>query len=130
MDLKTARKIAGLTQSALAKQIGLSQAAVSQIELGLFWPHDETLTKIQSVLGMEIDFVLNRFDCVEEDLFPMQRYKNIKKTDKIKQRISNFILSDGSQEGVASRFKFLRQFLNQFEAVLATETPNVNKEEK
>lgn len=43
----------GLSQTALAKELGLKQPAVSRLEIGEVNPSIETLRRLSSVLGME-----------------------------------------------------------------------------
>jgi transcriptional regulator with XRE-family HTH domain len=43
----------GLSQTALAKELGLKQPAVSRLEIGEVDPSIETLRRLSSVLGME-----------------------------------------------------------------------------
>lgn len=46
-----ARAVAGLSQAALAKRAGITQAQVSRIEGGQ-WPQPATLTKLAGALGL------------------------------------------------------------------------------
>ena len=49
----TYRTDRGLSQTALAKELGLKQPAVSRLEIGGVNPSIETLRRLSSVLGME-----------------------------------------------------------------------------
>jgi len=49
----TYRTDRGLSQTALAKELGLKQPAVSRLEIGEVNPSIETLRRLSSVLGME-----------------------------------------------------------------------------
>jgi transcriptional regulator with XRE-family HTH domain len=43
----------GLTQSALAKRLGMRQPAISRLELGKHSPSVDTLLRLSGILGME-----------------------------------------------------------------------------
>lgn len=49
----TYRTDRGLSQTALAKELGMKQPAVSRLEIGEVSPSIETLRRLSSVLGME-----------------------------------------------------------------------------
>jgi ribosome-binding protein aMBF1 (putative translation factor) len=53
-----ARKARGLRQSDLAELSGVTQADISRIERGLVAPTTQTLLKLTTALGVEIQFVL------------------------------------------------------------------------
>ncbi|MFT4011706.1 MAG: helix-turn-helix transcriptional regulator [Nocardioidaceae bacterium] len=53
-----ARKARGLRQSDLAELSGVTQADISRIERGQVAPTTQTLLKLTSALGVEIQFVL------------------------------------------------------------------------
>lgn len=54
----SARKTRGLLQSDLAELSGVTQADISRIERGQVAPTTQTLLKLTSALGVEIQFVL------------------------------------------------------------------------
>lgn len=56
--IKRRRKAAGLTQEALAEQIGLSKNHLSNIERGRYLPTIETLLMICDALGQTPDYYL------------------------------------------------------------------------
>ena len=51
-----ARQIAGLTQKQLAKKIGMTNQALSNIEVGRCIPNKSTVTKIIKELGVDEEF--------------------------------------------------------------------------
>ena len=55
-DLKTARKEKGLTQTELAKQSGMTQANINQLEKGDHSAKSGTKKKLEKVLG-QIDWI-------------------------------------------------------------------------
>jgi predicted nucleotidyltransferase len=50
-----ARRRAGLTQEQLAKQLGTTQAAVTRLERGRFFPSIRTLRRLAGVLGVSFE---------------------------------------------------------------------------
>jgi transcriptional regulator with XRE-family HTH domain len=57
-SLKRIRKIRGLSQAELAKLVGLSPSAVSQIESGLIYPSIPALFKMAEVLSVELSSLM------------------------------------------------------------------------
>jgi transcriptional regulator with XRE-family HTH domain len=55
--LRHARTKAGLSQRQLARRAGVSQTAISQIEGGKASPRFETLDRLLSVCGFELDLI-------------------------------------------------------------------------
>lgn len=58
MNIKTIRETAGLTQTALAEKVGVSQQAVSFWETGERYPRTADLPRLASVLGVTVDELL------------------------------------------------------------------------
>ena len=58
--LKTQRELAGLTQSELAKQTGLSQAAISRWEDDMRIPNIENCLLLANFYGISIDGLIGR----------------------------------------------------------------------
>lgn len=58
--LKTQRELAGLTQSELAKQTGLSQAAISRWEDDMRIPNIENCLLLANFYGISIDELIGR----------------------------------------------------------------------
>ncbi len=58
--IKFLRKGNGLSQSALANRIGISQQAVAQWEAGKAHPRGETLVKLADILHCTIDELYGR----------------------------------------------------------------------
>lgn len=52
MTLKTARELAGLTQSAAAQEIGVSVDTLGNYERGKYYPDIPVLKKIEAVYGV------------------------------------------------------------------------------
>lgn len=52
MTLKTAREINGFSQSAAAKQLGISQDTLSNYEKGKSYPNIPILKKIEKIYGV------------------------------------------------------------------------------
>ena len=57
---KEMREKAGLTTTALARHLGVSQAAVSQWDTGKKFPSSEMLCKLADLYCVSIDYLLNR----------------------------------------------------------------------
>lgn len=58
--IKEARKLAGLSQSELAVQIGVAQNTLSGYEKGVHDPKSDILMMIARVCGVTVDFLLGR----------------------------------------------------------------------
>lgn len=56
--IKLARMINGLSQSELAKMVGVTPGAVSQWEMGRTFPSVRKLKKLSNVLGVPIEEIL------------------------------------------------------------------------
>ena len=62
-DIATRRKTLGISQNDLAEMSGVSLATIKNIERGKGNPSFETVEKLLTVLGLEIQFkVRNPFD--------------------------------------------------------------------
>jgi len=59
-NLKILRKLYGLTQDGLAKNINTSRSCVSNYELESRQPDSKTLTQIADFFGVSVDFLLGR----------------------------------------------------------------------
>lgn len=58
MRIREIRKERGMTQSDLAKMVGVDQSAVAQWEAGKSGPHRNKLSKLAQALGCSIDDLL------------------------------------------------------------------------
>ena len=58
LRIKEIRKARGMTQSDLAKMVGVDQSAVAQWEAGKSGPHRNKLSKLAQALGCSIDDLL------------------------------------------------------------------------
>lgn len=56
--IKQARKEKRITQMVLSKKTGISQTALSQIEVNDNWPHKSTLIKITKALNISLACLL------------------------------------------------------------------------
>ncbi|MCJ7671106.1 MAG: helix-turn-helix domain-containing protein [Acidimicrobiia bacterium] len=63
--LRDARRIAGLSQSALAERIGTTQPVISRWERGLDVPRIDALARALQACGFEADLVFRRHDDVD-----------------------------------------------------------------
>ena len=52
--VKEARQRLGMSQQALARAVGVSQATISDIERGRSWPEEKTMIGLAKVLGIEL----------------------------------------------------------------------------
>ena len=60
MNLKKLRETKGITQTELAKELGVVRSTICQYEKGNREPDMETLIKIADYFGVSIDFILDR----------------------------------------------------------------------
>jgi DNA-binding XRE family transcriptional regulator/predicted RNase H-like HicB family nuclease len=60
IELRWARKDAGLTQAQLAKRAGVSQPMIAQLEHPDYNPTIETLERVAGALGVHLDIALSR----------------------------------------------------------------------
>lgn len=60
LKIKEARKLAGITQKDLAKQIGVSAGTLSDYESGNHEPKSDVLCAISDICGVTIDFLVGR----------------------------------------------------------------------
>lgn len=60
LKIKEARKLAGITQKDLAKQIGVSAGTLSDYESGNNEPKSDVLCAISDICGVTIDFLVGR----------------------------------------------------------------------
>ncbi len=63
--IKGLRKKAGMTQSELAKRLGISGSAVGMYEQGRREPDNKTLLKLCSVFGITTDYLLGNTEPAE-----------------------------------------------------------------
>jgi immF control region 10 kDa protein len=56
--IKAKRREGGLTQSELADKVGISRNYISDLENGRYIPSVKTLSKIASVLGIDLNFLI------------------------------------------------------------------------
>lgn len=66
MNLKELRESKGITQIALAKQLGVVRSTICQYEKGNREPDTITLIKIADFFGVTTDFLLGRTNTGEE----------------------------------------------------------------
>lgn len=70
MNIRKARKKAGLTQEALAQRIGVNRATISKYESGLIAPTIQQINEIASALGVsEIELLSGMSDQEREEQF-------------------------------------------------------------
>lgn len=68
----SARKARDLRQSDLAKLSGIAQADISRIERGQIAPTTQTILKLTTALGVEIQFVLTEAGATPADSFSLR----------------------------------------------------------
>ncbi len=82
MNLRTARKLIGLTQEQLADRARLSGQQISNLECGCFFPHQATRDRIARVLNQKINWYGHLYENREIN------------TDMLFAIVNNFISSD------------------------------------
>jgi len=74
-----AREFQGLTQKELSQRIGITQGAISKIELGLLPANEDVLSNLSSELGFPEDFFTREGGLYEPNLYYRKRFKTSKK---------------------------------------------------
>jgi transcriptional regulator with XRE-family HTH domain len=59
--LKESRKKAGLTQTEIAEQLGITRPAYTQYETDKTTPNLETASKIADILKISLDYLVGRY---------------------------------------------------------------------
>ena len=59
--LKESRKKAGLTQTEIAEQLGITRPAYTQYETDKTAPNLETASKIADILKISLDYLVGRY---------------------------------------------------------------------
>ena len=65
--IKTLREKAGLTQTQLAKRLGISRSAVNSWEMSLSTPSSIYLVELSRIFGVSTDYLLSLDDRVKID---------------------------------------------------------------
>lgn len=76
--LRNARNKAKLSQSAVAKKLFITQQAYANYENDISSPNPETLIKIADILGVSVDYLLDREEqdfMTVDNIFPMKTKK-------------------------------------------------------
>lgn len=66
--IKTLREKAGLTQTQLAKRLGISRSAVNSWEMSLSTPSSIYLVELSRIFGVSTDYLLSLEDRVKIDI--------------------------------------------------------------
>lgn len=66
--IKTLREKAGLTQTQLAKRLGISRSAVNSWEMSLSTPSSIYLVELSRIFGVSTDYLLSLDDRVKIDI--------------------------------------------------------------
>lgn len=66
--IKTLREKAGLTQTQLAKRLGVSRSAVNSWEMSLSTPSSIYLVELSRIFGVSTDYLLSLDDRVKIDI--------------------------------------------------------------
>lgn len=72
--LKRARKAAGLTQTALANELGVHDKTIKNWEQGISAPTLEALINLSQFYDCDLDYLTGRIDCKTHDLQFIQDY--------------------------------------------------------
>jgi len=66
--IKTLREKSGMTQTQLAKRLGISRSAVNSWEMSLSTPSSIYLVELSKIFGVSTDFLLSLDDGVKLDI--------------------------------------------------------------
>jgi len=106
----------GLTQVQLAELAETTQAVISYIENGRRFPTAATRNKVESALGMPVDWIDTRLQGPTRGGFEESESSE----DQVIKAIYVYVKTAQFQER-PERFKFLRKFLDAFEKNLEAE---------
>ena len=91
--IREARRLAGLTQSELARRLGTAQSAVSNWERGRDTPRVDTLARILEACGFEADMTFRRHDDVDRAqlrqnlaMTPAERLESVRNVSTVRAR--------------------------------------------
>ena len=90
LKIKEARKLAGITQKDLAKQIGVSAGTLSDYESGNHEPKSDVLCAISDICGVSIDFLV----CREKEKAPAP-YEDSAEANAIEKEMIDRLVSLG-----------------------------------
>jgi transcriptional regulator with XRE-family HTH domain len=91
--IREARRLAGLTQTELARRLSTTQSAVSNWERGRDTPRVDTLARILEACGFEADVTFRRHDDVDRAqlrqnlaMTPAQRLESVDNVSRLRAR--------------------------------------------
>ena len=88
--IKEARESAGYTQAELAEKLGINAVTLSGYETGKHDPKSEMLVKIALILGVTVDYLLNRND-PPADILYISRPSGDLTTDELRKELHDLI---------------------------------------
>jgi len=115
MNLKQARSLKGVAQKDLAKSIGVAQSHISCIEHGRYFPTQQTRTKIEKALGVEVDWIQVRLEGKKSLPYIPKGY--VPGEVDVLAAIYHYIDPAGPEERIR-RFLFIKSFMNEYEKAL------------
>jgi transcriptional regulator with XRE-family HTH domain len=115
MNLREARKKAELTQVEVSELAGIPQSHFSSIESGKMFPLGQTRKKIESAIGIPIDWVKTRLQGKRTLTFKPDGH--VAGENGVMAAVSEYVQS-GQRKERTDRFRFLKDFIKQYERAL------------
>ena len=125
MTLEEARKKRNMSQVELAKAADITQTQLSLIENGRAMPHPKTKKNIEEKLGLKVDWIATRIggSLTKGGMWDSDG------ADGIISSIAIYIQS-GQVKDREERFRFLHDFLDQYEKKLKADLANKDQQIK
>lgn len=103
-NIRTRRRILGLTMKQLANIVGVTEAAISHYETGRREPDNDMLLRIANALGVTVDYLISNEE--SPDLVPAQEKSPADDRAEAKQLLEG--LSDDQYQAALQYLQFLK----------------------
>lgn len=112
MTLKEARKAIGFSQEILSELSGVTQAQISRIENGAYFPMESTQIALQKAINIKIDFIQTR---VEGKRFAAHTYgEDVGSEERLFGAINEYIKSGTNREEQKKSLKLVERFIKSY----------------
>lgn len=125
--MREARRKANINQIELAEASGISQPHLSLIEQGKIFPMGETRKRIEGALNVEVNWIETRLQGPRKLTFVPDGQSA--RENHVMAAIAEFVMPATGKER-EEKFKFLRDFINQYESALEAKENETAKRRK